>query len=279
MKNAMQLKALVKNMAAAKHTNAQFVLQYYMMERFLERVSASRYYNNFIVKGGFLIASIIGIDFRSTMDMDATIKYLPVSKDMIERMVKEIIAIEIPDSISFSFLGIEDIRKDDEYSGYRVSLQAQYLPMSVPLKLDITTGDKITPCEIVYNYRLLFEDRSIDVLAYNLVTVLAEKLETIINRQTGNTRMKDFYDMYVITKLRGESIDYILLREALAATSAKRGSDIFHLDYCGVIELLAADEHMRALWNKYRNDYSYYDICDLDFGEVCDSILHLLKRL
>ncbi len=181
MKNAMQLKAIIKNLSKEKHISPQLVLQNAMMERLLERISVSNYHDNFILKGGFLIAAIVGLDTRATMDMDATIKDLQVTKDRILDMFEEICNIPLNDDIEFTVLGIEEIRESDEYEGFRVSLTANYAPMAVPLKVDITTGDKITPREMKFTYKLLLEERSISVLAYNLETILAEKLETVIS--------------------------------------------------------------------------------------------------
>ena len=168
MKNAMHLKAYFKNLAKEKKISAQIVLQNYMLERLLERISVSEYRDNFVLKGGFLLAAMVGLDTRATMDMDATIKGLPVTKETISQMFIDICQIHIDDDISFEFSGIDDIREDDEYSGFRVSLSGNYQPMAVPLKIDITTGDKITPREMVYTFNLMFEERSINVLAYTL---------------------------------------------------------------------------------------------------------------
>ena len=178
MKNAMQLKAIINNIAKEKSISAQLVMQNYMLERLLERVSVSKYQDSFSLKGGFLIAAMVGLDTRATMDMDATIKGMPVTEDTVKEMFIEICAIPLHDDVTFNFISIGDIRENDEYAGHRVSLSANYSPMEVPLKLDITTGDKITPKEISYEFKLLLEDRSIRVLACNLETVLAEKLES-----------------------------------------------------------------------------------------------------
>lgn len=171
MKNAMQLRAVVKSLAKEKGVFAQLVLQNYMLERFLERVSLSPYRGRFIIKGGFLIASMVGLHSRTTMDMDATIKEYPVTGETIRKMVEELLTVPLEDGISFEFRSIDEIREGDEYAGYRVALVANYQRMAVPLKLDMTTGDRITPQEIEYEYRLMFEDRSICVLAYNLPTL------------------------------------------------------------------------------------------------------------
>ena len=156
----------------------------------------SQYKNNYIIKGGFLIASMVGLDSRTTMDMDATVKGYPVNKETIQSMIEDIIAVHVADDITFRFQNIGEIRESSEYTGYRVALSANYEKMAVPLKLDITTGDKITPREIEYSYKLMMEERSIRILAYNLSTILAEKLETIVTRGDQNTRPRDYYDIY-----------------------------------------------------------------------------------
>lgn len=197
MKNAMQLKAIMKKLAKENQISAQLVLQNYMLERFLERVSLSPYRDNYIIKGGFLISSMVGLNSRATMDMDATIKGYPVTQDAVQKMIEQILTVPVDDDITFTFKSIGEIREGDEYTGYRVALTADFPPMAVPLKLDITTGDKITPREIQYDYKLMLEDRHIQVMAYNLATILAEKLETVISRSDQNTRPRDYYDVYV----------------------------------------------------------------------------------
>ena len=219
MKNAMQLKAYVKNIAKEKDISAQLVLQNYMLERYLERVSLSEYRDKYIIKGGFLIASLVGLESRATMDLDATIKGYPVNEDSIRSMVESIISVPVDDGISFQIKDIGLIREDDEYGGIRVSLNANYEKMAVPLKLDITTGDKITPGEIEYSYKLMMEERSISILSYNLSTILAEKLETVVSRGDQNTRPRDYYDIFILSKLQDKNIEIDTLRDALIATS------------------------------------------------------------
>ncbi len=195
-----------------------------MLERLLERISVSRYQSNFILKGGFLIAAMLGLDTRATMDMDATIRGMTVNRDTIKQMFEELCSISLNDDITFSVNRVEDIREGDEYSGLRVTLEAKYPPLAVPLKVDITTGDQITPQEIVFEYKLLFEPISIRVLAYNLETVMAEKLETVISRGDQNTRPRDYYDIFIIRKLQWQNIEPATLRLALIATATKRNS-------------------------------------------------------
>lgn len=277
MKNAMQLKAVVKSMARDKKISAQLVLQNYMLERFLERVSLSPYRENFIIKGGFLIASMVGLDSRATMDIDATIKGYPVNSETIQTMVEEILAIPVDDNISFEFRSVGDIREGDEYTGYRVTLTANYEKMAVPLKLDITTGDKITPKEIEYEYKLMLEDRSIRVLAYNLPTILAEKLETVISRGDQNTRPRDYYDIYILTKLQSENIDLTTLRDALQATAEKRGSVAVVKQYREIMQVVRSSPVMKRQWGDYRKDFDY--AAGIEFEETCDVILAMMDHL
>lgn len=276
MKNAMQLKAIIKNIAKEKNISAQLVLQNFMMERLLERISLSSYKDHFILKGGFLIAAMVGLDTRATMDMDATIKGMSVSEQTVKNMFLEICMTEIDDDITFSFLSISDIREDDEYGGYRVALSANFPPMAVPLKLDITTGDKITPREITYNYKLMLEERSIRVLAYNIETVLAEKLETIISRSDQNTRPRDFYDVYVLQKLQSQNIRMDSLREAIAATSEKRNSLPIIRNYNSIIENIRESSVMKQRWESYRRDFDYAK--DIQFEEICDAVFEISDK-
>ena len=277
MTNAMQLKALIKNLAKEKCISAQLVLQNYMLERFLERISLSSYRDNYIIKGGFLIAFMVGLDTRATMDMDATIKGYPVKEDSIRKMIEEILGIPIEDSITFRLQSIHEIREDDEYSGYRASLIAEYGRMAVPLKLDITSGDKITPREIEYSYKLMWENRSISILAYNLSTILAEKLETILSRADQNTRPRDYYDVYILTKLQGENIDDKTLSLALSATAEKRGSVHLLSQFRDILSTVKSSSIMKIRWENYQKDFDYAK--GIEFEECCNAFRTLLESL
>ena len=277
MKNVMQLKAIIKNLAKEKHISAQLVMQNFMLERLLERISVSKYKQNFILKGGFLIAAMVGLDTRATMDMDATIKGLPVNEQTIREMFGEICRIELDDDVSFSVRSIGEIREGDEYMGYRVSLSANYPPMAVPLKLDITTGDRITPKEIEYRFKLLLEDRSISVLAYNLETIMAEKLETVISRGDQNTRPRDYYDIYILTKLQYSNINIEGLKKALSATTEKRGSSIVVKDYRRIMNAVENSDIMQRQWNNYQKDFDY--ATDILFKDVCEAVVKLMGDL
>ena len=277
MKNAMQLKAIVKNMAKEKKISAQLVLQNYMLERFLERVSLSSYRENFIIKGGFLIASMVGLDTRATMDMDATIKGYAVNEETIQNMIMGILTVQVDDSISFEFNSIGEIREGDEYTGYRVALTANYEKMAVPLKLDITTGDKITPKEIEYEYKLMLEDRSISVLAYNLPTILAEKLETVISRGDQNTRPRDYYDIFILTKLQSGNVDLATLKDALLATAEKRGSVEVIKHYREIMQVVRNSPVMNRQWSDYRKDFDY--AAGIGFEETCDAVISIMDKI
>lgn len=274
MRNAMQLKAVIKNISKDKHISAQLVMQNFMLERLLERISVSKYRQNFILKGGFLIAAMVGLDTRATMDMDATIKGWPVNEESIKNMFLDICKIDLQDDVTFEFKKIGEIREGYDYTGYRVSLSANYPPMAVPLKLDITTGDKITPREIEYRFKLLLEDREIPVLAYNLETVMAQKLETVVSRGDQNTRPRDYYDIYILAKMQYKNIETEYLRAALDATSKKRGSSEILKEYKNIIDIVRNSDVMIKQWRTYQRDFEY--ATDISFDEVCDAVVRMM---
>lgn len=277
MKNAMQLKAIIKNISKKKKISAQLILQNYMLERLLERVSLSKYHDNFILKGGFLIAAMVGLDTRATMDMDATIKGYPVTEETIKQMFEEICTIDVQDDIEFKFRYISEIREGDEYTGYRVALTANYKPMEVPLKLDITTGDVITPREICFNYPVMLEERNITVLAYNLETILAEKLETVISRADLNTRPRDYYDIYILYRLNGERVDIKHLKAALEATARKRGTFSVMIEYQTVMKMVMQSENMKYQWKNYKKDFAYAE--GIDFEDACGTVVEIMNQI
>ena len=224
-----------------------------------------------------MIVAMVGLDTRSTMDMDPTIKELPINEQTVREMFKEICKIELSDDVTFSFRSIGEIREGDVYTGYRVSLSANYPPMAVPLKLDITTGDKITPKEIVYYFKLILEDRSISVFAYNLETIMAEKLETVISRGNQNTRPRDYYDIYILTKLQYSNINPNELQAALNATTKKRGSNAVIKNYHSIMDAVRNSEIMQRQWDNYQKDFEY--ATDITFEDTCDAVAKLMDNL
>ena len=276
-KNAMQLKAFIKNKAVEKNISAQLVMQNYMLERLLERISLSEYKNNFILKGGFLISVIVGLDTRATMDLDTTIKGFDLNEENLQKIFTDVCAIQVEDDVTFEIYNIGEIRESDEYPSYRVHLKALYPPLSVPLTVDVTTGDKITPREISYTFKLLFEDRNINILAYNLETVIAEKLETVISRDIANTRPRDFYDIHILYTLCGSECNMEILSQALRHTADKRGSFDAMKNYKKVIADVLNSEQMQGFWTKYRKDFEYAS--DISFEEACGTVITIFNQL
>ncbi|MGO1712685.1 MAG: nucleotidyl transferase AbiEii/AbiGii toxin family protein [Senegalia sp. (in: firmicutes)] len=202
-----QLKDWINNMAKENNLISNIVLQNFMMERLLERIAISKYKDNFILKGGFLIAAMVGIDMRSTMDMDTTIKGITINGEIIEEILNEIILIDLDDNVSFRLKDIKNIHDISDYDDFRVSVEAQFFTIRVNMKIDITTGDVIIPREVEYSFKLMFEERDISIKAYNLNTILAEKIESILARNVANTRARDYYDVYILLTLRQNDVN------------------------------------------------------------------------
>lgn len=255
MKTSTQLKALVRNLSKKSNVEAEILLRNFMLERFLERIAASKYKHNFILKGGMLIAAMVGIDTRTTMDMDATIKGQTLTATEIATIIEDILATPVDDGVEFSMRGIEEIREEADYPGYRVSIGAVLDKTKQTLKIDITTGDFVTPREIEYSFKLMFEDRTISIMAYNLETVLAEKFETVVTRSVTNTRMRDFYDIYILTTTQQFNSD--TFRAALQKTVEKRGTSKQMGDMADAIQTVAESPIMLDLWQRYQKKYSY----------------------
>ena len=269
--NAMSLKAVVNNIAKENKISAQSVLQTYMLERLLERISVSQYKENFVLKGGMLISAILGIDSRTTMDMDATLKGLELSEDRLLSILNDIIAIDLNDGVEFKIKHIEKIRDNDDYGGFRVSFDATYDGMPVFLKIDVTTGDKITYKEVDYSFKLLLEDRRIEVLSYNLETVIAEKFEAIIKRGVLSTRIRDFYDIHQLIHTQINNINFKLLRIAIIETSTHRGSlDIIN-QWRDVVELLRDDINMQQQWKRYKHDNFYAE--GIEYKDLIEALI------
>jgi len=257
MSTAMQLKAKIKKLASKNHISAQAVLQNFMLERLLERISISKYKDKLILKGGMLIASLVGISSRTTMDMDATLREYPLSEDTIRQALLDICAIQLDDETTLVLDHIIPIRGDDEYGGYRVAIVAKYDSINTPLKIDITTGDVITPEAVRYAFQLNFENRMIEIWAYNIETILAEKVETILRRGVLNTRPRDFYDVYIIMKTQRQVIDKAILVNALRATTEKRMSTAALADKSKILRQIQSDATLRQRWDRYCQD-NYY---------------------
>lgn len=256
IKTSKQLKDLIRNMAKGDSGKSQLLIRNYAMERFLERVALSKYKDNFILKGGMLVSAMVGLQNRATMDIDTTIRNLPLDLEHAKQIVEEIAAVEIDDNIRFSIKDVSNIMDEAEYGGVRLSLDAFLDTTTIPLKIDISTGDAITPAEITYHYKLMFEQRYISLWAYTLETVLAEKIETVLSRTVFNTRLRDFYDLYILQNA-GMKIDTKVLATALKATCRKRESERVLPEYRRILDEIGANASMREFWNSYQKKNGY----------------------
>ena len=271
MKTPEQLKGAIRNIAKKNNLLPQEILQMFLFERILERLSVSKYKDNFILKGGLLISSIIGIAERTTMDMDTTVRGIPMEEENINKIIQEIIKIDVEDGIVFEFVKMEPIRDDDAYNNFRVHLRAVYGKVNNPMKIDITTGDKITPAAVEYAYKMMFDDKQIPVMAYTLETILAEKYETIIRRNIGNTRARDFYDLYVLYTTRKDEIRKGILKLAVEHTAQKRGSLEEIKDYKAICQEILEEDALNRLWNNYAKENGY--AAQLDYKDMVNTVL------
>lgn len=277
MINIESVKGKIRNLAKEHNLSTQEILQMYFFERFLERLSKSKYKTNFVIKGGLLISSLIGVENRTTMDMDTTIKGIPLEEKLIRKIVEEIINIETGDGIRFEISGMEYIREDNDYDNFRISLIANIGKTKNPMKMDITTGDPITPKEIEYKYPCVFSKEDIEVLAYPLETIIAEKYESIIKRNITSTRMRDFYDVYTLFRLKEKEINFDTLKTAVIRTATKRGSIDIMKDSEDILNDIRNDNYIRNLWEIYVGENKY--IGDLEFDSTLEVLALLSERI
>lgn len=273
IRTSKQLKDLVRNMSRVKNTDPLILMRTYMMERFIERITQSVYKDRFILKGGMLIAAMVGVESRSTMDIDATMKSTAISVASVGTIVTEIISIPMDDGVTFNIKSITEIMDDADYGGIRVSMDAHFDGARIPLKVDISTGDVITPQAISYELPLMFEKRTVPVLAYPLETVLAEKLETIIVRSVTNTRMRDLYDIYLLQKIYGDRIQPNILSDALVATSQKRGSFRLLQNAENIFTEVEHSIFQQKLWESYQQKFHYAS--NLSWADVVNAVRSL----
>ena len=277
MKTSTQLKALIRNLAKEKNIEAQIILRNYMLERLLERISVSKYKENFILKGGMLIAAMVGLHTRSTMDMDTTLKGQTLSEESVRTIFTEILQTSVNDDVVMSLENIEGIHDEADYPGLRVSIGAVLDKTRQVLKVDITTGDTITPHEVNYLFRPLFGGEDIEIKAYSLETVLAEKMETILSRSTTNTRMRDFYDIYILTTLQSKNIDKAVLLEAFRKTVEKRGTSyLLENDILQALNTIKSSSIMQELWGRYQKRFSYAE--DISWGTVMNTTSNIFTQ-
>ena len=269
----MSLKGRIKNYAKSNNISAQVVLQNYMFERFLNRLSVSEYKEKFVVKGGMLIAAIVGLDTRSTMDLDATLRNLPLTEEKLNEAICSICAIDLKDDVVFEVKTIETIRQDDIYGGYRVRIDAIYDTIVTPLSIDVSTGDVITPDAIKYEFSGIFDENiRISLWGYNIETVIAEKVETILRRGVFNTRLRDYYDIYILGTT--QEYDEDTLQDALKATAKHRESTEQIADVKGILKQISESGVLKDMWRKYQKKYSYAR--DISYEQVVEILKKFL---
>lgn len=271
-RNTMSFKAIINNIAKENKVSAQSVLQTYMLERLLERISVSKYKDNFILKGGMLISAMLGIDSRTTMDMDTTIKGFSLTEENINNIMNEICNIDLKDNITLEVKNITLIREDDDYGGYRITFEAIYNnEMPIIMKIDITTGDKITYKEVKYDFSLMLEDRKIQVWSYNIETIIAEKFESIIKRAILGTRIRDYYDIHMLLNTQSKNIDEDTLKQAIISTTKHRETLEVIKDWKEIVEILKDDKTMKNQWERYKKNNFYAE--GIEYKDLIESIV------
>ncbi len=277
MVNNSDFKEKIKNIENEYNLTHYEVLQRFMFERILERISISKYKNNFILKGGLLLSAMFGIDNRTTKDMDTTITGIDVSKEKVMKILNEILSIDINDSVKFDLINITDIRQEDEYGGNKYHIVGKFGNLKVNLEIDISTGDKVTPRQLKFKYPLTFEDRSILINSYNMETILSEKIETVLRRGRFNSRMKDFYDIYYFLKYLKNDMDMNILKMAIKNTFDSRDSLSYFKDYKEIMNSIRYSELMIKQWKIYSNKYNYAN--NISFNDILDMLEKFLNIL
>lgn len=274
MSKAMSLKARIRNIAKQKNIPAQVILQNFMFERLLVRLSVSEYKEKFVLKGGLLVSAIVGLDNRATMDLDTTLKNLPLTPEAIRSALEQICAIPMDDNVVFEIGTISPIREDDIYGGYRVMLNARFDTLRTPLSIDVSTGDAITPHAIPYQLSEIFNDeKSYELWAYNIETVLAEKAETILRRSVFNTRPRDFYDAYILAAT--QPFDKVVFSKALATTATHRGTTEQIADVPNILRDIENSPALRNMWEKYRKQFAYAE--KIEYGQIMAVLKALME--
>jgi len=273
--NKNSLQARVQNLSVKKGVPSNVILQSYFFDAFIKRLAYSKYSENFIFKGGFLLSTSLGIDYRSTMDIDFLISRLSLEKDIIEKVFKEIIAIDVDDWVEFDFNKISNIREEDQYGGFNISLIGKLENIKVPVNIDLATGDPITPSFVLYTYKCMFSGETINFQSYNYETIISEKLQTVLSRGMTNSRSKDFYDLYIITKLKYENINKDVLFTAFQNTCKYRNTYFSKERAFEILSSLSSDKNILTRWNAYtrKNEFAH----NIEFINVIESINKIIE--
>lgn len=275
-KTSRQLKDKIANLSGNDSKKAQTLIRKYMMERFLARISQSEYRNNFILKGGMLVSALVGVESRATMDIDTTVRSMTLTKENAESTINKIINIDLDDGIQYEIKKVEDIMEEHDYSGIRFTLSVTLEKLRDTIKIDISTGDEITPSAIEFSYPMMFNDEVINILSYNLETMLAEKLETVIARATLNTRMRDFYDIHILWSERAEVINVDTLRNAIVNVARKRETIKLFDNINEILDDISQSDYLQNNWNNYKK--SNYYVGDLEWQDVLKTTFEILKK-
>ena len=276
IKTSRQLKDKISNSSGNNSTKAQMLIRKYMMERFLARIAQSEYKNNFILKGGMLVSALLGVEARATMDIDTTVRFFPLTKEVASSIIKEIAAIDLDDGLIFHITKVEDIMEEHDYAGIRFTLEVTLEKLRDTIKIDVSTGDEITPAAIEFSYKMMFDDEKLEIWSYNLETVLAEKLETIVARSTLNTRMRDFYDVHILWTEMQSEINLKILEQAIINVARKRGT--LHLldNLNDILTDIKQSDYLETNWYNYRT-YNYY-VGDLTWQDVLQTSCNILEK-
>lgn len=277
MITATQLKQKIRHLAAQKEMDPQLLQRAFVIEQFLFLLGLTKHKDNFIIKGGFLIRSLLGVEKRTTMDIDTTVKGFTLNRENLATIFNEICSANTFEGISFRVEKIEEIREEDDYPGFRVSMIATIQTMGVPFKVDLTTGDAITSKEELTKYTSILDDKEIELWSYPIETVLAEKLQTVLYRTTLSTRARDYYDIHMLYLLKKGEINWKALNESLQATMIKRETVDLLDDYSSVLMLIEADDNLQKLWIRYQDKNSY--VGNISFNETIQSVKAVLDRI
>ena len=276
IKTSRQLKDKISKLSGNDSTKAQMLIRKYMMERFLARIAQSEYKNNFILKGGMLVSALVGVEARATMDIDTTVRSLSLTKERASSIIKEIAATDLDDGLTFSITKVEDIMEEHDYAGIRFTLEVTLEKLRDTIKIDISTGDEITPAAIEFSYKMMFDDEKLDIWSYNLETVLAEKLETIVARSTLNTRMRDFYDIHILWAEMQSDINLKILEQAIINVARKRGTLHLFDNLDDILKDIKQSNHLESNWHNYKA-YNYY-VGNLDWHDVLHTSCNILEK-
>ena len=277
IKNKDSLKVKVSNLALSTNIPNKYLIQSFMFEALLKRISVSKYKDKFIIKGGLLLSSIFGVNLRSTMDLDTTIKGLPLDRTTITKVVNEIISIDLKDNIKLEIENIKDIREEELYSGFNINLKAEFDGLRTNLMIDITTGDVITYKEVQFEYKTLFDNEIVNIMTYNYETIIAEKFEAIISRNIDNTRMKDYYDLYMFVNYKWNFINKDILIVAISNTAKNRRTTDYIDNSNKYIELIEDDSRLKELWKSYQNNYEYAK--NISFNDTINAVKFICALL